>query len=142
MKLAGDVGLIYAKAAIVEQDFRVLDEIEAEGAEAFRKELRSYLAAQHALQQSIEAALDTANHLLAANRFRRPETLAGLFEILVAEGALDAELGARLGRMARFRNLLVHHYAALEPARVWTAVTTDRHDITAFFDTVLGLLEP
>lgn len=129
--------LLQAELDIVEHNFRVLDEIQAEGHEAFRKELRSFLAAQHALQQSAEATLDAATHLIAMNGFRRARDYADLFLVLVEAGVLEAEPGDRLRGMARFRNLIVHRYAEVDPEEVWRIIVGKRKDRLRFFEAVL-----
>lgn len=60
MTLRADAEVVDGKAAIVERGFRLLDEIEQEGRERFLAGDRSLYAALHALQESVEAALDVA----------------------------------------------------------------------------------
>lgn len=126
---------------VVEESFRALDEIQAEGRAAFDKQLRSFLAAKHALFEAVEAALDAGNHVIAANAFRRPASYADIFRVLVEEGVVDEELGARLESMARLRNVLVHQYAAVDRGRVWAILTGERKDILRFFEAVLAAAE-
>lgn len=93
------------------------------------------------LQQAVQVAIDLAAHLLADRPGHRPATLAGLFDAL-AEGHLVADdLARRLAAMARFRNLLVHQYADLDPGRVWTIVTEDLADVDRFLAVVAAHLE-
>lgn len=137
MNVRGDRELLEAKADLAEQHFRELDAIQAEGIEAFRKSMRSYLAANFALMASIEAALDVASHLIAENGWRRPSTYAEAFTVLCEEGLLGEDLRDRLAAMARFRNLLVHQYAAVSRERVWTILQGDRHDVRRFLSLAL-----
>lgn len=65
-----------------------------------------------------EIAIDTGQHIIAAEGLRSPETFAGVFEELAREGWIPRDLGGSLGAMARFRNLLVHGYADVDDDRV------------------------
>lgn len=135
-----DPELLEAKADIAEDAFRVLDDIEAEGEEAFLQGDRNYYAARAALLEAIEAALDAANHVIAAEGYRRAEGYADLVSVLEEEGLLEEALAERVRGMARFRNLLVHRYGALERKRVWQIVVEDRSDIASFFDQLFEAL--
>lgn len=92
------------------------------------------------LQQAIQITIDLAAHLLADQPGHRPATLAGLFDALGDRGLIDVGLAGRLAAMARFRNLLVHQYAELDPVRVWAIVTGDLADVDAFLSQVAARL--
>lgn len=131
-----DTEVIQAKTDVVEEAFQVLDDIEKDGREAFLTDDRSYYAARTALLEATEAALDAANHVIAAEGFRRGEDYADLVTVLEEEGVLEADLAARVRAMARFRNLLVHRYGTLDRERVWQIVTEDRRDVEAFMNRI------
>jgi len=138
VSLRGDRSLVQNRLDIVEENFRALDEIQAEGKAAYDKQVRNFLAAKHALLEATEAALDVGNHLIAANGFRRPANYADIFRVLAEAGVLPDALAGNLESMARFRNLLVHQYAAVDRGRVWAIVTGERKDILRFFESVLA----
>lgn len=93
------------------------------------------------LQQAIQIGIDLAAHLLADQPGRRPGTLAGMFVALADRELIPADLATRLAAMARFRNLLVHEYADVDPEKVWTIVSNDLDDLEAFFAEVARTLE-
>lgn len=93
------------------------------------------------LQQAIQLAIDLAAHLLADQPGHRPDTLAGLFIALGERGIVKDELASRLAAMARFRNLLVHQYADLDPERVWEIVHGDLTDVDRFLGVVGAQLD-
>ena len=55
-------------------------------------------------------------------------------------GLVDAALTERLTAMARFRNLLVHMYARVDPARLHEILSAHLQDLRAFARAVAGLL--
>lgn len=92
------------------------------------------------LQQAVQRCTDIAAHWLADGPGPRPESAAGLFSALADRGALDRQLADRLAAMARFRNLLVHQYADVDPARVWTILHEDLDDVADFLGVVARAL--
>jgi uncharacterized protein YutE (UPF0331/DUF86 family) len=64
----------------------------------------------HTLQIAIQAALDVASHIVSDERLGEPETNRELFDRLAQHGWLSTELAATMGRMAGFRNIVVHGY--------------------------------
>lgn len=141
MTLRADAEVVDGKAAIVERAFRLLDEIEQEGRERFLAADRNLYAALHALQESVEAALDVAGHIVASSGFRHADDYSDLFAVLAEEGVLEDDLAEPLQEMARFRNLVVHRYDEIDPKRVWDIVREDRHDVAEFFTVVFDALE-
>jgi uncharacterized protein YutE (UPF0331/DUF86 family) len=85
------------------------------------------------LQQVIQVAVDLAAHVMVDVPGPRPNTLAGLFDALAERRLIDQRLAARLSAMARFRNLLVHRYADIDPERVWDIVSSSLGDLDEFF---------
>ena len=111
------------------------------GREGFLAERGEQYRIEFPLQQTIQIAIDLAAHLLADTPGHRPGTLAGLFDALGERGMLTPELASQLAAMARFRNLLVHWYAELDPVSVWDLVTTNLNDVDAFLAVAAAELE-
>lgn len=88
------------------------------------------------LQQAIQRCSDIAAHWLADQPGPRPDTVAGLFVALGDRGLVPGELATGLASMARFRNLLVHAYADVDPGRVWVILHEDLGDIDRFLTIV------
>jgi len=67
--------------------------------------------------------MDIADHVVADQRLRVPDTGAATFEVLGEVEVLPHDLAAALARMVGFRNILVHDYARLDPAIVIRVLT-------------------
>lgn len=89
-------------------------------------------AAKYRLVVAAEAAISICTHLAARLARTSPSSYAQCFEILEAEGILSAELTQRMGKLARFRNLLVHGYAEIDDNRVWDILQSDLADLDAY----------
>jgi uncharacterized protein YutE (UPF0331/DUF86 family) len=95
---------------------------------------------EYTLQTAVQAALDTASHIVSEERLGEPATNRELFALLVRAGILDAELGQRLQAMAGFRNVLVHGYDAVNLAIVRDIVENRLEDLDAFVAAIRGYL--
>jgi uncharacterized protein YutE (UPF0331/DUF86 family) len=89
-------------------------------------------AAKYRLIVVIEAATDTADHVIAAEGLRPSTSFADSFRSLQEGGWLDAELADQLTDAARLRNVLVHQYADVDDRRVLEIIRTRLGDLDAF----------
>ncbi len=79
------------------------------------------------LQVAIEALLDIGNYILKRGKHKIPRSRAEVFELLCRHGYLDIEHEEALTTMARFRNRLVHGYAAVNHKIVYD-ILQDRYE--------------
>lgn len=106
--------------------------------EAYRADWKTQRIVERTLQMAIEVCLDIATHIIADRRLRVPTTYAEAFEVLGEAGLLQPTQRDALMRMSRFRNLLVHEYARLDPAMVVRILREHLKDLTVFKTAVLG----
>lgn len=85
----------------------------------------------HAMLVAIQSAIDIANHLIAENKLRRPDSYREAFEILKDKGFIDQSLSETLSELAGFRNVLVHIYWNLDLKTVFDIL---QHDLSALKD--------
>src|SRR5947209_1814195 len=62
------------------------------------------------LQRAVQAGIDLANHVVAAESYGLPDSMAGAFDLLAERGVLGRDLAGRLRRMVGFRNIAIHDY--------------------------------
>jgi uncharacterized protein YutE (UPF0331/DUF86 family) len=84
------------------------------------------------LQRAAQAAIDLAAHVVVAEAYGLPDSLAAAFSQLERQGVIDAELAARLRKMVGFRNIAVHDYQSIDPAILEAIVTRHLGDLEAF----------
>ena len=97
-------------------------------------------AASYRLLVGMEAALTLCYHVSAKHLRQVPEQYAACFDTLRDAGVVAQDLADRLKAMARFRNLLVHIYARVDPARLHGILREHLDDLRAFARAVAGLL--
>jgi len=125
-----DADLLAKKLAAIEtcvQELRTL----ARPAEIVR-DVREARFVLHTLQIAIQAAIDVASHIVSDERLGEPETNRELFDRLAQHGWLPADVAATMGRMAGFRNIVVHGYAGVNLEVVTGIVEHRLGDLLAF----------
>ncbi len=83
------------------------------------------------LQRAVEAAIDTAMHVVRDQRLGVPQASRDAFDLLSAAGALDGDLADRMKRMVGFRNVAVHAYQKIDLDIVERIVTSHLDDLLA-----------
>lgn len=86
--------------------------------EALASDENALPAVKYRFVIAIEAAIDAAQHVIASESLRLPESFADAFAVLAEEGLMAPDLADAMGDAARFRNLLVHGYADVDDERV------------------------
>lgn len=93
-------------------------------------------AAKYRLVVAIEASASICTHLAARLAQTTPDSYAQCFDVLASAGLISGPLAERLGRMARFRNLLVHGYGAVDDTRVWEILHNDVRDLDTYLSEI------
>jgi uncharacterized protein YutE (UPF0331/DUF86 family) len=93
------------------------------------RDVREERFVEHTLQLAIQAALDVASHVVSEERLGEPQTNKELFGLLERGGWVSSDLSASLGRMAGFRNILVHGYDTVDLAIVRDVVENHLDDL-------------
>jgi uncharacterized protein YutE (UPF0331/DUF86 family) len=133
-----DEDLIAKKLALIEtyvQELRTLS-----NPRNISREVRERRFVEHTLQIAIQAAIDVASHIVSDEKLGEPTTNSQLFETLAQAGWLPTPQSDRLRKMAGFRNLLVHGYAAVDPEIVRDVVEHHLGDLLEFVAAVRGRL--
>jgi uncharacterized protein YutE (UPF0331/DUF86 family) len=84
------------------------------------------------LQRAIQAAMDLAMHIVAAEGYGLPDSAAAAFAALSAQGLLDPSLAESLQRMVGFRSIAVHEYQTLNSVIVEAIGEKHLDDLRAF----------
>ncbi|MBI4518600.1 MAG: DUF86 domain-containing protein [Deltaproteobacteria bacterium] len=93
---------------------------------------REEWAAERGLQLGAEVLLDIGNHILSAHFGVSPQDYEDVVTQLAAHGVIDEKLHARLRGIGGFRNILVHDYLRIDPAKVADALAKAPRDFSEF----------
>lgn len=86
----------------------------------------------HNLQLSIQSCIDIASHIISDQGWTVPDTLAGLFGILLEHKVISRELSEKMRKMVGFRNIVVHEYESIDLNKVYKILKEDIKDIYSF----------
>jgi len=131
---------ILARIQRVEELVTVLEGVRRGGEERVLGDRHVQLQTERALQVAIQACIDIGAQLVAERGLPAPDDYRGVFERLEGAGMLDRRLARQLGDAAGLRNILVHGYLDVDPARLWSSLT-ELDDLRAFCAAVGLLLE-
>jgi uncharacterized protein YutE (UPF0331/DUF86 family) len=107
----------------------------------YRADWKTQRVVERTLQLSVEGCADIGNHVIADRRLRIPATYAEIVEVLGEAKRLHPTLPPVFGAMSRFRNLLVHDYARVDPARVLRILKERLEDFDRFRAAALTWLD-
>ena len=91
-----------------------------------------YRAAQRSLQLAAQAVIDIATHIISADFNMRIQDYRQAILGLGEAGIVGMDFAEGLAPLAGFRNILVHEYLAIDPARVYAALTGGLDDLREF----------
>jgi uncharacterized protein YutE (UPF0331/DUF86 family) len=102
------------------------------GLARLQRDLGARLAIERAFQLAIQNVLDIAAHILASEGWNDWEEYRELGPKLAQHRVITAKLGEAVARMAGFRNLLIHEYAAIKTARMHEFLRRNLRDFDRF----------
>ena len=86
----------------------------------------------HALYIAAQSAIDLALHAAGDSEQPTATTYQQAFERLASAGRLDAALAQRMMGWAGLRNVLAHHYATIDYARIAATLANELPDLEQF----------
>ena len=90
------------------------------------------------LQRAVQLCVDLGSHIIGANRWSAPDTMAGVFPVLTQHEVISQDLGRRLERAVGFRNISVHEYQEVDWQRVYRIISEDLEVFREFARAVLA----
>jgi len=75
-------------------------------------------AVERSLEVALQCLLDASNRIIASRGWKSPESYVDIVRILGQHGVLPREFARGAEDMARLRNVLVHGYQHVDPAKL------------------------
>lgn len=129
-----DVALVLRKLASLADYRQQLGEYATITVDEYRSDWKVQRIVERTLQMMIELCADVAGHVIADDKLRTPETYADTFRVLGENGILSVDLVAVMEKMAKFRNIVVHQYEAVDAEIVVLVLRKHLEDFTLFSD--------
>ena len=96
---------------------------------------------ERTLQMMIETCVDIAGHIISDKGFRIPKSYSDTFLVLRENDILGKELFSSVDKIAKFRNIVVHHYDKVDAEIVVGILKKDLKDLTGFRDAIVSFLK-
>jgi uncharacterized protein YutE (UPF0331/DUF86 family) len=136
-----DEALILRKLAQLDQYYGQLKEYENTTADQYSDDWKIQRIIERTLQMMIETCVDIAGHIIADKGFRIPKSYADTFKVLFEEKKLDKKLSAVMEKIAKFRNIVVHHYDKVDAEIVTGILKNDLTDFVSYKEAIIQFLE-
>lgn len=136
-----DVTLILRKLAELDEYNSQVKEYEQITVAQYLDDWKIQRIVERTLQIMIETCLDIASHIIADKELRVPTSYSDTFKVLHEEKIVNSELFSALDKMAKFRNVVVHHYDKVDAEIVVGILKKDLKDFMNYKDTIVGFLK-
>src|SRR3990167_6864209 len=129
-------GIVKSKIIHIENNLQRLKEKQKITLEELKKNSDLQDVILHNLQLSIQGCIDLASHIISDEGWMVPDTLAGLFDVLLKYKIIPEELKDRLKKMVGFRNIIIHEYGTIHLTKVHAILTQDIKDIYSYLKVI------
>ena len=136
-----DEALILRKLAELDQYYSQLKEYENTTADQYSDDWKVQRIIERTLQMMIETCVDIAGHIIADKGFRIPKSYADTFKVLLEEKILDKKLSAIMEKIAKFRNIVVHHYDKVDAEIVAAILKNDLAGFVRYKEAIIQFIE-
>ena len=136
-----DKTLILRKLSELDQYYRQIKEYEKITVVQYSDDWKIQRIIERTLQMMIETCVDIASHIIADKGYRVPKSYSDTFKVLHDEKIVSTRLFNVLQKMAKFRNIVVHHYDRVDAEIVVGILKKDLSDFTSYKDTIVGFLK-
>ena len=87
---------------------------------------------ERTLHLSVEAVLDIGSHIISDERLGNPKFNSEIIEILAENNIIKENVDEYI-KMAKFRNIIVHDYAEIDPEILLKIIKENISDLKAIF---------
>jgi len=96
---------------------------------------------ERTLQMMIESCVDIAGHIISDKSWRAPKSYADAFKILHENSVISSPLYQALEKMAKFRNIVVHHYDKVDAEIVVSILKRNLDDFMGYKEAIIEMLK-
>jgi uncharacterized protein YutE (UPF0331/DUF86 family) len=132
--------LVLRKLAELEEYLRQIQEFNNITVKQYQKDWKLQRIIERTLQMMIETCADIASHIISDRKYRIPNSYSETFEILNEHHHISKDLFETMQKMAKFRNVVVHHYDKVDAEIVVGILKKNLNDFIHFKDAIVKLL--
>jgi uncharacterized protein YutE (UPF0331/DUF86 family) len=136
-----DRNLILRKLAELEEYLGQVKEYATMTVDRYSEDWKAQRVVERTLQMMVEICVDIAGHIISDKGYRVPATYADTFRVLHENGLLNKGLFETMEKMAKFRNIIVHHYDKVDTQIIIGILKKDLKDFSAYKDAIINILK-
>ena len=136
-----DKALVLRKLSELEEYLNQIREYSNIAVSDYSKGWKTQRIVERTLQMVIETCVDIAGHIISDQGYRIPKSYADAFRVLHEENILDTKLFDTMEKIAKFRNIVVHHYDKVDPEIVVTILRKHLDDFLSYKDAIIDILK-
>jgi uncharacterized protein YutE (UPF0331/DUF86 family) len=137
-----DETLILRKLSELDEYYKQIKEYEKITVAQYSDDWKIPRIIERTLQMMIETCVDIASHIIADKGYRVPKSYSDTFKVLHEEKIVSNNLFNSLNKMAKFRNIVVHHYDKVDAKIVVAILKKDLKDFMGYRDAIINFLRP
>jgi uncharacterized protein YutE (UPF0331/DUF86 family) len=135
-----DRELLNERLKLLSEYLEDLEELQKLTYEDFVQDKRTRRYVERTLHLAVECCLDISSHIIADLKLREPGSYADMFTVLAENSIIPHADLPDLQKMAQFRNVIVHHYARIDPEIVFRVLKRNLGIIRGFGEHMNALL--
>ena len=136
-----DEALILRKLSELDEYLQQAKEYDAITVAQYRGDWKIQRIIERTLQMMIETCVDIAGHIISEKGFRIPKSYSDAFLVLKENNVLSAELYSSAKKMAKFRNVVVHHYDKVDADIVVSILRKNIDYFLSYRDAIISFLK-
>ena len=136
-----DEALILRKISELDEYFQQAKEYDAITVAQYTGDWKIQRIIERTLQIMIETCVDIAGHIISEKGFRIPKSYSDAFLVLKENNILSDELYSSANKMAKFRNVVVHHYDKVDADIVIAILRKNLDDFLSYRDAIISFLK-
>ncbi len=133
--------VIESKLRFLREYVEDLAEYESITLSNYRKSKKDQRFVERTLHLACESCIDTAAHIVSRMGLREPRDNKDLFIILTENSILSESVGSAMIGMSKFRNIVVHDYARIDPEIVVGILRKNLSDLKGFAREILHFID-
>jgi len=136
-----DETLILRKLSELDEYYRQIKEYDKITAAQYSDNWKIQRIIERTLQMMIETCVDIASHIISDKEYRVPKSYSDTFKVLHEENIVSSNLFDSLNKMAKFRNIVVHHYDNVDAEIVVGILKRDLKDFMSYKKVIISFLK-
>ena len=136
-----DDTLILRKLSELDEYYKQISEYKKITVAQYSADWKVQRIIERTLQMMIETCVDVAGHIISDKGYRIPKSYSDTFLVLKENDILSDKLFSSVEKMAKFRNIVVHHYDKVDAEIVVGILKKDLKDLTGFRDAIVSFIK-